>query len=204
MIWETVAHEAGHAIAQTPNIITPENYSDVHREIIPIVLEKALQKGKVPPIDQTHIQKLGFREVLRHGDYDISDIGPENCLALNELYPLTMELVCANLMALKGDVRQFDSNLNEGKIIPDLGGSKRKFTRYAYAVMHKIGWRHLLTALKMNDLEQANAYLAALEPEHGGRVILGLAAKYEQDEKAIVERNNLELMVVSLLGRLFK
>lgn len=79
-----------------------------------------------------------------------------------------------------------------------------EFTKGTYAAMYVFGWRKLLKALKIGDLDQANDYLASIEPHRGRDVIALLAARYDMDKQGIIARNTSEFFSIPLLGDLLK
>ena len=159
----TIAHEPGHDLVESPQRIIPTQYDDFYQQRIEQVLVAAFPDNSRPRLSQTWVDKRAYREVLKHKDWSITDLYFEDVIEKCEVFPLLFEMVTTQILDRQCNIAQFDSDLAAGKVVNNLVEHPR-FGNIAISIMRQVGWRQLLLAASLSDESQ---FQASLEPSVG-------------------------------------
>lgn len=185
-----IAHECATDLACSARIIKPCSYSSSQIESIKELLRQSFDKRRRPRIEETRIEKIGFRELLYHGNFYISEVvGDPLIFYLNEVYPVVFEILTAHILNMDCGILRFSSLAREGQLTSLPHEQYPAFTSTLYEYLKYIDWRDILSAFQTGELDETYAILdRANSPAFDGiDVIVHLTTSMIEDERRIQE-----------------
>lgn len=140
------------------------------------------------------IVNLGFRKLVMEGEYTIAEIeDPATTEALNDLFPIAMEIVTEEVGFHGGKVNRFVDNLKKGIVGISPVEDHPGFAITLFQIMRamekkkKGGWQDLLVGLGSGErdvlLDKLKPYTGSLEAT--ATLLIALETRYRGDEETM-------------------
>ena len=181
-----ITHEfATDTLDQTTTVMSTQYTPFQKREVEGCLLDFFDNLNR-PRLEDTYIEKIGFRELIRRKKWLIGDL-VQNASELDELYPTMMEIVVQNILGLNGNIAAFDQAAKDGKLT--VLNDHPRFSAIMNESMRLVDWRVIMDALLSRDESKTRAIFDQYNHQYGGKLLDAMMMSMGEDEDTLIAMN---------------